>query len=147
MAAHDHQRWIEHTETVLRGAGLRASAGRTAVVEVLGRQDCLVTAQDIADRLRAEGRPGSPATVYRALETLHELGLVRRFDSGGEGAARYEPADPSGEHHHHVVLADTGEVVPFSDHELEQAIEGLGRRLGMEITGHEIILWARRRGH
>lgn len=136
-------RWIEHTETVLKDAGLRASAGRSAVVDVLGGQSCLVTAQDIADRLRAEGRPGSTATVYRALETLHELGLVRRFDSV-DGTARYEPADPSGEHHHHLVLED-GTVEPFEDAELERVIHGLGDRLGLEITGHEIILWARKR--
>lgn len=143
MASSSKDRWIEHTETVLRDNGLRASAGRSAVVEVLGGQHCLVTAQDIAERLRAEGRPGSTATVYRALETLHELGLVRRFDSGA-GIARYEPADPDGHHHHHLVL-DDGTVEPFEDAELERVVEGLGQRLGLEVTGHEIILWARRK--
>lgn len=139
-AAHSH--WQTHAETVLRGAGLRTSAGRSAVVELLARQTCLLAAQEIADALRAEGSPGSPATVYRALETLHELGLVRRFDSG-EGVARYEKVDPSGEHHHHIVLEDSGDVMPFEDAELEHAIAGLGERLGMTITGHDIILRGR----
>jgi len=117
--------WPDHANEVLRGAGLRTSAGRTAVVDLLGLQSCLLTAQEIADRLRETGSAGSTATVYRALETLHELGLVRRFDSG-EGVARYEPVDPSGEHHHHVVMEDSGDVVPFEDEELERAIAGLG---------------------
>ncbi|MEA2218558.1 MAG: Fur family transcriptional regulator, ferric uptake regulator [Solirubrobacteraceae bacterium] len=134
--------WLEHAGEVLRGAGLRSSAGRTAVVELLGRQSCLLTAQDIADRLRETGSAGSTATVYRALETLHELGLVRRFDSG-EGVARYEPVDPSGDHHHHIVMEDSGDVVPFEDEELERAIEGLGERLGLVVTSHDIILRAR----
>jgi len=138
------KRWLEHSQTVLRGAGLRASAGRTAVVELLGRQSCLLSAQDISDRLRAEGSRGSTATVYRALETLHELGLVRRFDSG-EGIARYEPVDPSGDHHHHIVMEDSGDVLPFEDAELERAIEGLGERLGMAVTSHDVILRARPR--
>ena len=107
------KRWLEHSQLVLRGAGLRASAGRSAVVELLGRQSCLLSAQDISDKLRAAGSRGSSATVYRALETLHELGLVRRFDS--DGSARYEPVDPSGEHHHHIVLEQSGDVVPFED--------------------------------
>lgn len=136
--------WLEHTDDVLRGAGLRASAGRTAVVRLLGRQRCLLSAQEIADRLRDEGSPGSTATIYRALETLHELGLVRRFDSAGD-VARYEPVDPSGDHHHHVVLEDSGDVVPFEDAELERAIAGLGERLGMQVTSHDVILRARRR--
>jgi Fur family transcriptional regulator, ferric uptake regulator len=134
-------RWQDHAGVVLRGAGLRASAGRNAVVELLGRQSCLLTAQEIADRLREERSAGSTATVYRALETLHELGLVRRFDA--EGVARYEPVDPSGDHHHHIVLEDSGDVVPFEDAELERAISGLGDRLGIRVTSHDVILRAR----
>jgi Fur family transcriptional regulator, ferric uptake regulator len=136
-----HTEWRDNATVVLRGAGLRASAGRQAVVELLGRQSCLLTAQEIADELRAEGSAGSTATVYRALETLYELGLVRRFDA--EGVARYEPLDPSGDHHHHIVLEDSGDVIPFEDEELERAIEGLGERLGMVVTSHDIILRAR----
>lgn len=143
MHATARRRWLEHTEEVLRGAGLRASAGRSAVVELLARQDCVVSAQELVDGLRGpEGPTASTATVYRALETLHEFGLVRRFDAG-EGTARYEPVDPSGEHHHHIVF-DDGEVQPFSDEELEDAIHGLSRRLGLDITGHDVILRAKR---
>jgi Fe2+ or Zn2+ uptake regulation protein len=135
------KRWMQHSSTVLRGAGLRTSAGRTAVVELLGRQSCLLTAQEIADQLREQGSAGSTATVYRALETLYDLGLVRRFDS--DGLARYEPVDPSGEHHHHIVLEPNGDVVPFDDAELERAIAGIGHRLGLVVTSHEVILRAR----
>jgi Fe2+ or Zn2+ uptake regulation protein len=141
MDAAAHKRWIAHSGAVLRAAGLRASAGRTAVVELLGRQSCLLTAQEIADQLRSEGSAGSTATVYRALETLHELGLVRRFDA--EGLARYEPVDPSGEHHHHIVLEPNGDVVPFDDAELERAIAGIGTRLGLVVTSHDVILRGR----
>jgi Fe2+ or Zn2+ uptake regulation protein len=143
MEAPARARWLEHTDAVLRGAGLRASAGRTAVVELLARQDCLLSAQEILDGLRDDrAHSASQATVYRALETLHEHGLVRRLES--EGVARYEPVDPSGEHHHHVVFDDGG-VEPFEDAELERAIHGLGERLGIEIAGHDVILRARRR--
>ena len=140
MEPHDH--WLGHAEQRLREAGLRASAGRSAVVELLAGQQCLLSGQEIAQRLRERGGAGSTATVYRALETLHELGLVRRFD-GGDGVARFEPADPSGEHHHHLVDEETGAVIGFEDAELERAIEGLGERLGIELTGHEVILRGR----
>ena len=135
------RRWIAHSGEVMRRAGLRSSAGRSAVVELLGRQSCLLTAQEIADQLREQGSAGSTATVYRALETLYELGLVRRFDS--DGLARYEPIDPSGDHHHHVVLEPGGDVVPFDDAELERAIAGIGQRLGLVVTSHEVILRGR----
>jgi Fur family ferric uptake transcriptional regulator len=135
------ERWLARTEAVLRAAGLRASAGRAAVTEILAREGCLLSAQDILDRLRDQAAlNASSATVYRTLETLHAHGLVRRVDAG-EGFARYEPAD---HHHHHVVLED-GTVEPFEDPELERALSGLGDRLGLDVDGHEVVVRARRR--
>jgi Fur family ferric uptake transcriptional regulator len=136
--------WLAHADRRLREAGLRSSAGRTAVVELLARRPCLSSAQEIARELSDRGGAGSQATVYRTLDTLHELGLVHRVDSG-DGVARFEPADPTGEHHHHLVLEDTGEVVSFADDELERAIDAIGQRLGIEVTGHDVILRGRRR--
>jgi Fur family ferric uptake transcriptional regulator len=131
-------RWLAHAEQRLRGAGVRSGAGRTAVVELLAREgQCLLTPQQIGDRLRGDG-VGSHATVYRTLEVLHELGLVHRVN-GLDGVARYEVADPD-HHHHHFVDEETGDVVPFEDDDLERVIEALGDRLGVELTGHDVIL-------
>ncbi|MDQ3936614.1 MAG: transcriptional repressor [Actinomycetota bacterium] len=131
--------WREHTEARLRAAGHRSGSGRRAVIEVLARHDCLMTANDILAELQGGGHPIGFATVYRALETLTELGLVRRVDAG-TGSAAYEPLDPSGEHHHHVVCDRCGEVTPFVDEELERSIARLSRRLGGDIHSHEVTL-------
>lgn len=133
------ERWLEHTDDVLRGAGLRTSAGRTAVIELLAREPCLLTAPQVAERLRDEV---STATVYRALDTLHAHGLVRRFDAA-DGPGRYERADPSGHHHHHVVY-DDGSVEPFADDQLERELEQLAGRLGLRLTAHDVVLYAER---
>ena len=131
--------WKEHTEAQLRAAGHRSGSGRRAVIEVLARHGCLMTANDILAELEGGERRIGFATVYRALETLSELGLVRRVDAG-TGSAAYEPVDPSGEHHHHVVCDSCGDVAPFADEALERTIEQLGHRLGREIEGHEVVL-------
>lgn len=137
-------RWLAHADAVLRGAGLKVGAGRTAVVEHLAREGgCLLSAQEIAHALRERPEGASPATVYRTLDALHRLGLVHRFDSG-DGAARFEVADPEGHHHHHLVDEDTGAVTAFEDEALERAIEALGERLGVELTGHDVIVRGRR---
>jgi Fur family ferric uptake transcriptional regulator len=131
--------WREHTEAALRDAGHRSGSGRRAVIEVLARHACLMTAGDIHDELRRERRRIGFATVYRALETLTDLGLVRRVEPG-TGSAAYEPVDPSGAHHHHVVCDRCGEVTAFSDEALERSIEELARRLGRPIDSHEVVL-------
>jgi Fur family ferric uptake transcriptional regulator len=133
-----------HAAAVLRDAGVRASAGRTAVIQVLARGECLMSARDIRRRLAADARfSASPSTVYRTLELLHEHGLLRRIDAG-EGIARYEPADPSGNDAHHHVVFDDGRVEPFTDAHLTRALAGLGKRLGVQVDGYELIVRAQR---
>jgi Fur family ferric uptake transcriptional regulator len=136
--------WLAHVATVLRDAGVRTSPGRTAVTEALARGGCLMSAHDIRRRLEDDALlSASAATVYRTLELLHAHGLLRRIDAG-EGIARYEPTDPTGDDaHHHVLFAD-GRVEPFKDARLAEAMDGLGRRLGYEIDGYELIVHARR---
>lgn len=138
MDATLRDRWLERAEQRLAGAGLKAGAARTAVVELLAREgQCLLSAQELTDRLRPKG-VGSAASVYRVLDELFELGLLHRLD-GRDGIARYEIADPE-RHHHHVVDERSGEVQPFTDERLEEAIAAVGKRLGMRLSSHEVIL-------
>ena len=76
----------------LRRAGHRSGGARAAVIDLMARQHCCLTAQEVFDRLRADGRVVGIASVYRALDLLSRLGLVRRLDIGA--ASGYEPAHP-----------------------------------------------------
>jgi Fur family transcriptional regulator, ferric uptake regulator len=132
--------WIEQAERELQRGGHRASVPRSAVLELIGRQECVLTAREMADELRAGGREVGVATVYRTLELLEEMRLVQRLDVGG-ASARYEPALPDGEHHHHHLVCDgCGRVTPFEDDGLEQAIHELGDRLDYLVGDHDVIL-------
>jgi Fur family ferric uptake transcriptional regulator len=133
--------WIARAKEALQAAGHRSSAPRAAVLELIGRQECVLSARQIADELRASGRAVGVATVYRTLEVLEGLRLVQRLDVGGGESARYEPALPGGEHHHHHIVCDEcGRVTPFDDPELEEAIAALGRRLDHTVGDHDVIL-------
>ena len=116
--------WVGHARDTLERDGYRLSAPRTAVVETLATLGCSVTAKEIADRLHERGEDVGVASIYRTLDLLDRLRLARRVDAA-EGVARYEPIDPSGDHHHHLVCERCGEVVAFEDRDLEHAIERL----------------------
>ena len=131
--------WGEYALEELRRTGHRAGGARTAVIELLGRQDCCLTAQEIFDRLRDDGRSVGIASVYRALERLTAAKLVQRLEMG-EGTARYEPVHAGGEHHHHLVCDECGKVQAFEDDALEDALGRLGERLGFEVGGHDVVL-------
>jgi Fur family ferric uptake transcriptional regulator len=131
--------WTESTLEALRSDGRRSGTARRAVVELLGRQDCCLTAQQIFDELRAEGRRVGIASVYRVLDLLTEKGLLQRIELG-EGTARYEPAHADGEHHHHLVCANCGKVEAFADDELELALHRVESRTGYSVAGHDVVL-------
>ncbi len=133
--------WTQLAEAELRRAGHRASSPRGAVLELIGRQECVLSAQEIADRLRVRRRPVGIATVYRTLELLERLKLVQRLDVGGGDSARYEPAMPDGaHHHHHLVCDDCGKVTPFTDQRLESAIHALAERSEYSVGDHDVVL-------
>jgi Fur family ferric uptake transcriptional regulator len=108
------------------------------VLETLAAEPCCLTAQEIFDNVRSRGASVGIASVYRTLELLSQLSLLRRVDIGV--AACYEPAQPGGEHHHHVVCERCGKVAPFEDEGLEDAIDRLGRRLRYTVGVHEVVL-------
>lgn len=138
-AGHEQESWGEHTLATLAAAGYRRGGARNAVVELLDRQDCALTAQQIDDRLRAQGRGVGRASVYRILELLTELRLVQRIDVG-QGVARYERHRPDGDHHHHLVCDACGQIEPFEDPALEQAIARVSRSLSFAVDDHEVVL-------
>jgi Fur family ferric uptake transcriptional regulator len=131
--------WVGHAQQELEREGYRLSAPRTAVVRTLAELGCSVTAKEIADRLHGQGQDVGVASIYRTLELLDKLRLTRRVDAA-EGVARYEPLEPSGEHHHHIVCDTCGEVAAFEDSDLERAIERLAGRVEFSIDAHDVTL-------
>ena len=130
--------WRSHALDELRRAGHRSGGARSAVVDLMARQDCCATAQEIFDRLREDGRVVGIASVYRALDLLSRMNLVHRLDLAE--AAYFEPAHPGGEHHHHVVCDRCGKVSQFEDAALEDAIERLAGRLKYSVAAHDVVL-------
>ena len=141
--ARERADWARHAEASISAAGLRAGGARKAVVDLLARQECCLSAQEIRDALAAEPGPTpGMASVYRARDTLADLHLVHRVDLGGQ-VARFEPARADGEHHHHAVCRECGGVTPIGDDALEQALHGMADRLSFEVDAHDITLHGR----
>jgi Fur family ferric uptake transcriptional regulator len=134
-----NREWSGRARRALEGSGHRVGGAREAVVELLSRQDCCLSAQEISDELRSEGGGVGIASVYRTLDLLHRMGLVQGVDVG-EGGQRYEPVVPGGEHHHHAVCETCGRVTAFEDRRLEDAIERVSGRLGHAVRGHDVLL-------
>ncbi len=139
MASSFDSEWAEHALAALHEAGYRRGGARNAVVETLARHDCAVTALELDDELREAGGGIGRASVYRSLEQLDELGLLRRLEVS-RGIASYERVTPDGHHHHHAVCRRCGRVEPFEDPGLERAISRVADRVSVDVADHDVVL-------
>jgi Fur family ferric uptake transcriptional regulator len=73
---------VESTLAILRRHGLRASAARRVVLESLFAAEGPISAEALADGLPGRVPRSDLASVYRNLEVLEQLGIVRHVHLG-----------------------------------------------------------------
>lgn len=132
----------EHLVDGLRAAGMRVTAPRRAVCQVLARShDDHLTATEL--RRRAEREAGiriDPSTIYRTIDALEETGHLHHVHLGHGPAIIHlrEPAD-----HHHLVCEECGRTVDVPMAEIEELVETVGRRYGFSIDSAHFALGGR----
>ena len=118
-------------KVLLRDAGLRATAARTAVFQCLIDAGGPLSHAEVCDRLADAGF--DRATVYRNLADLTEAGLVRRTDLG-DHLWRFELTTtiehPADEVHPHFVCTACGTVACLPEGAVTlNAVKGAPRAL------------------
>jgi Fur family ferric uptake transcriptional regulator len=92
---------------LLREHGIQVTAQRLAVLRAVSASPHL-TADSVADSVRAQIGAISRQAVYDALGVLVERGIIRRIQPAGS-PARYE--DRVGDNHHHLVCRTCARLV------------------------------------
>lgn len=105
---------LETLRTAVRNAGLRATPSRIAVLRLLRAASSPVSHSDVVAELSSQA--WDPATIYRNLTDLSDVGLARRTDVG-DHVWRYEAV--TGGHqasaHPHFVCTECGSVECLPD--------------------------------
>jgi len=97
----------------LRREARKLTGPRQAILRVLGGQARPLTCREIFGGLRKGD--GDLATVYRSLELLERLGMVKRFYFG-DGAARFALVDERRQgHQHHLVCIQCARMVEIGE--------------------------------
>jgi Fur family transcriptional regulator, ferric uptake regulator len=117
---------VEDVADLVRKAGGRLTGARRAVVEALFAAKDPVSAEEIVDAL---GGNVDPASVYRNLERLEELGVVRHVHVG-HGAGVYGLA--RGRERDYLVCERCGRVSEIEPTKLEQVREDIRKVSGYE---------------
>lgn len=111
----------------LRARGLRWTAQRRTLVEVLAATSGHVTGAELVERCRAIDPSTIPSTVYRTLAVLEELGLVWH-GHGPDGREEFHvrPIDEHG----HLHCRDCGRTVEIGASEAAALVAALEAETG-----------------
>jgi len=124
---------------LLRQRGIHVTAQRLAVFRAVARQPH-VTADAVAEIVRAEIGAISLQSVYDTLGMLAAEGILRRIQPSGS-AARFE--DRVGDNHHHLICRLCGRVVDVDCAAGAAPCLTAADDKGYEIDEAEVAYWGR----
>jgi Fur family ferric uptake transcriptional regulator len=127
----------EPPAALLRGAGLRATSARTAIIDAL-RDGQHQTAEAVARCVRDRVGTVSTQAVYEALNALTDAGLLRRIEPMGS-AARYETRVD--DNHHHLVCRECGAVADVDCAVGHAPCLQPAHAAGYEVDEADVIYW------
>ena len=91
---------------LLRARGLRWTPQRRTLIEVLSHADGHVTGADLVERCRVLDATTTPSTVYRTLDVLEELGMLRH-SHGADGREEFHVQPEAAHGHLHCIGCGT----------------------------------------
>jgi Fur family ferric uptake transcriptional regulator len=114
----------------VRGRGYKVTPQRLAVLGALAAEQ-----HQSLGEIRARCPGVGLVTVYRTLDLLSEIGVVRRLDLGD--GPRYELAE---DHHHHLICESCGGVSEFEKCPLDPRRL---RDMDFEVSSHALEIYGR----
>jgi Fur family ferric uptake transcriptional regulator len=127
---------LERFRKFLKSKGLKITPERETVFdEVLSSGDHF-EAEDLLFRLKNKDQRISKATIYRTLPLLIEGGWLRKviFD---ERHMHYE-RDSGVRQHEHLVCANCGEIIEFSDKKIQGQLDAICQKYRFEPRSHRL---------
>jgi Fur family ferric uptake transcriptional regulator len=126
-------------EQLCHDKGLKMTEQRRIIARVLSEADDHPDVEQLYRRATKIDPGISLATVYRTVRLFEEASILERHDFG-DGRARYEeaPAD----HHDHLIDIQSGEVIEFTNSEIEKLQHRVAEQLGYKLVGHRLELYA-----
>ena len=136
---------VQAALSLLRDQHERVTRARQAVIEVLDSTEEHLAADQIVARAEALAPGVHRATVYRALATLGELGLVTHTHVGGSATVYHlavpAPSDQTASTPHaHLQCTNCQAVIDFPVDALDSLITRVDREAGFLVEPHHAAL-------
>ena len=127
---------LPHLTERLRRKSRKVTGPRQALLELLRKQPHPMSSKEMFDALPKD--LCDPATVYRSLRLLEQMGMVKRFDFG-DGTARFELLEEGDDgHHHHLVCTRCAEIIELDECSMTESEERIAARNGFKSVTHKL---------
>ncbi|MBX5451994.1 Fur family transcriptional regulator [Thermogemmatispora sp.] len=140
--------YVQLSNELLRKRGYRLTPQRSMILNVIHEADAHLSIEQITERVQQQNPSVSLSTIYRTLELLKELGLVRENRLPGE-PPRYECAP--GKAHHHLICRGCRVIIHLDENLLGNLHEDLQRQysfhgltLDLVASGYCNTCWQKR---
>ncbi|MBT5496716.1 MAG: transcriptional repressor [Alphaproteobacteria bacterium] len=129
----------QRIERLCSEKGLKMTGQRRVIARVLSESEDHPDVELLYQRATAIDPKISIATVYRTVRLFEEASILDRHDFG-DGRSRYE--ESSEQHHDHLIDIESGEVIEFTNDEIEALQREVARQLGYKLVDHKLELYA-----
>ncbi len=119
---------------VLKDAGYRLTQARLTVLGILEAERGHITSAEVLERVAALKPAIGRASVFRTLDLLTQLGIIRPTYNGSSLTPTYVLMRDG--HHHHAICTGCQRFFEFDDCGLEALSRSLEQTLNLQISGH-----------
>jgi Fur family ferric uptake transcriptional regulator len=125
---------------LLHARGMRWTPQRRTLIEVLAAADGHVGGADLVERCRAIDPTTTPSTVYRTLDVLEDLGLIRH-GHGADGREEFHVLPT--QDHGHLHCSSCGQTWELELGEARSMVNGLRTDRGFEVDLSHVTIVGR----
>lgn len=124
--------------------GFKLTTQRKMVLDVILKNcEKHLTCEEIYNKVKENYPSIGLATIYRAVATFEQIGLVESMYLNNEGT-RYQLKNPTEKHsHHHLICEICGEIIDISEDLLEPLEKKVFSQKGFTVNNHKVQLLGR----
>lgn len=125
---------MKNINKTIQDSGGRLTKIKKAVIDLLSENHCLLSKQELIDRLKAKKINPDRSTIYRELKFLMKNNIIIKNTIGG--IDYYEsPKD----HHHHLVCLNCKSITRLEmDNHLEKQEKQIAKQNKFNIVHHSL---------
>lgn len=125
---------MKTVDKTVQGSIGRLTKIKKAIINLLLENHCLLSRQELIDRLKAKKIYPDPSTIYRELKFLTNNGVI--IKNTISGTDYYEIPK---EHHHHLVCLKCKSIYMVKmDNHLEKQEEQIAKQNNFNIINHSL---------